>query len=234
MIGGYFARVITEDDEKRMNRSRSRSRSRRHRRRSRSRSSRRRRGDSRHRRRSRSRSHRRRSRSRDKYRRRSRSHEKSSRDKRRSRSKESRSENHRNQSEKVTEHVPLPNRVGNEQENIIDSTIDVTENVGYHQKSEPRSRRSSSPSPVKKERMKERSLSPGTKEIRAYWAEQEEKKKKKKAKKSKDKERDEDVDMFAEVETEKKRHASGSSIDSIEKLRLQALETLKSPKIDFT
>merc|ERR1712048_68963 len=104
----------------------------------------------------------------------------------------------------------------------------VTENVVPHLKSGFRSRRSSSPSPVKKERMKERSLSPGTKEIRAYWAEQEEKKKKKKSKKIKDKERDENIDMFAEIEVEKKRHASGSSIDSIEKLRLQALETLKS------
>merc|ERR1712126_718041 len=157
-----------------------------------------------------------------------RSHEKSIKDKRRSRSKEPRSEP-RKESEKVTDNVPLPSKIGNEQENIIDSTNDVTENVVYHQKIESRSRRSSSPSPVKKERMKERSLSPGTKEIRAYWAEQEEKKRKKKSKKSKDKERDEDIDMFAaEVETEKKRHASGSSIDSIEKLRLQALETLKS------
>merc|ERR1712126_172497 len=157
-----------------------------------------------------------------------RSHEKSIKEKRRSRSKEPRSEP-RKESEKVPDNVPLPSKVGNEQENIIDSTNDVTENVVYHQKIESRSRRSSSPSPVKKERMKERSLSPGTKEIRAYWAEQEEKKRKKKSKKSKDKERDEDIDMFAaEFETDKKRHASGSSIDSIEKLRLQALETLKS------
>ena len=41
-------------------------------------------------------------------------------------------------------------------------------------------------------------------------------------------------DMFGEDDDEpvKKRHSSGSSIDSIEKLRLQALETLKSRALE--
>ena len=239
-IGGYFARVITEEDERRGTHERSRSRERRHRR---SRSRDRRRRDSRDR-------YRRRSRSRDRYKRRSRS-----RDRRRERSSErrrsskERSHHHHHHEESHSrpeegnnvrpDDVTTDMAAKVEQENIIDSTNEIMENVKKQRSKSRRSMsksderyRSPSPSPVKKKREseKEKSLSPGTKEIRAYWAEQEEKKKSKKSKKSKDKERDEaGVDMFAEqgFEFEKKRHGSGDSIDSVEKLRLQALETLK-------
>jgi len=81
-----------------------------------------------------------------------------------------------------------------------------------------------------------RSLTPGTKEILAYRAEQEAKETKiNMARDSGPALSSQPVipptfDMFADNEEEivKKRHSSGSSIDSIEKLRLQALETLKS------
>merc|ERR1712173_318569 len=83
-----------------------------------------------------------------------------------------------------------------------------------------------SPSPVRAKDCRPRSLTPGTKEILAYRAEQE-------AKinvKSSPPVIPPTFDMFADNEEESvnKRHSSGSSIDSIEKLRLQALETLKS------
>lgn len=97
-------------------------------------------------------------------------------------------------------------------------------------------RRYRSPSPVRREPRapREKSLSPGSKEIRAYWEEQEEKKRRNLAKKEKE-DSGAVIDIFDDkpvVEAEKTRHASGSSIDSIEKLRLQALETLKSRRVE--
>merc|ERR1719431_477887 len=60
-------------------------------------------------------------------------------------------------------------------------------------------------------------------------------KRRKQAKKDRQ-EKGEVIDIFDDkpvpVESEKTRHASGSSIDSIEKLRLQALETLKSRRVE--
>ena len=81
-----------------------------------------------------------------------------------------------------------------------------------------------SPSPVRAKDCRPRSLTPGTKEILAYRAEQEAKM----TRKSSPPVLPPTFDMFADNEEEKKRHSSGSSVDSIEKLRLQALETLKS------
>merc|ERR1712098_1030706 len=142
-IGGYFARVITEEDEKRLkSRSRSRSRSRRYRRR-----------DSRHRRRSRSH---RRSRSRDRYKRRSRSrnrrHSRGREDRyRRSRSKEDKPSRTSRPAasppklnkkiEQKVEIVEIPVKV--EQENVIDSTNDILETILMENKL--RSQRSPSP-----------------------------------------------------------------------------------------
>merc|ERR1712110_1314696 len=59
------------------------------------------------------------------------------------------------------------------------------------------------------------------------------KKRRKLAKKEKE-DSGEVIDIFDDkpMEMEKTRHASGSSIDSIEKLRLQALETLKSRRVE--
>merc|ERR1712098_77209 len=84
--------------------------------------------------------------------------------------------------------VEIPVKV--EQENVIDSTNDILETVLMENKlrsqrspSSDRLRlyKSPSPSPLKR-KLKERSLSPGTKEIRAYWTKKEDKKKRKKAK----------------------------------------------------
>merc|ERR1712098_1006125 len=94
--------------------------------------------------------------------------------------------------EQKVEIVVIPVKV--EQENVIDSTNDILETILMENKlrsqrspSPDRLRlyKSPSPSPLKR-KAKERSLSPGTKEIRAYWAEKEEKKKRKKSKKSKE------------------------------------------------
>ena len=86
-----------------------------------------------------------------------------------------------------------------------------------------------SPSPVRAKDLRPRSLTPGTKEILAYRAEQEAKEAKI-AMNISPPVIPPTFDMFADnvEDSVKKRHSSGSSIDSIEKLRLQALETLKS------
>merc|ERR1712154_333241 len=98
-------------------------------------------------------------------------------------------------------------------------------------KDERPSRRYRSPSP---QIIRKKSLSPGTKEILAYKAEQE----RKKASKSK-KEflySDDEVEALVsdkshrdnEIVVNKGRHVSGDSHEEVERLRLQALNTLKS------
>merc|ERR1712038_507100 len=166
---------------------------------------------------------------------RSKSRERRNRSKSKERKRSKSNERKRSKSPDKPEDDKVAPHKGSEQENVIDSTNDVSRTKSKGMRSD--AERYRTPSPVRRKEKaleKEKSLSPGTKEIRAYWAEQEEKKRKKKLKKDKEKEQEqeqaEEIDMFSDqpVKVEKERHASGSSVDSIEKLRLQALETLKN------